>query len=122
MVTWWMDVVVWIVVGKKTNEAFDVGRTNGEHFLPSEGGSLTPPVKLHLEALDELHMPAQMRMLTLLVWKDPAVGVTIVVMVGLKKNYQKRMLVRKELSTRRNKMTEHNDRNKRQGQHVQKAH
>jgi len=29
----------------------------------------------------------------------------------LKKNCQKRILVRKELSTRRNKMIEHNDRN-----------
>ena len=83
MVAWWMDVVVWIVVGKKTHEAFEVGWTDGKQLLPSEGRSLTPAVELHLEAVDELHKPTKTRMITLFVRKNPAV---VDIIVGLKKN------------------------------------
>jgi len=87
MVALWMDAVVWIVAGKKTHKALDVSRTDGEQFLPCERGNVTSAAKLHLEATDELHKPAQTRMTTLLVGKNPAI--VVIMVVGLKKELSK---------------------------------
>jgi len=84
VVAWWMDVVVWVIVGKKTHEAFHVSRTDGQKLLPSEGGSLTAAVELDRVAIQELHKPADVGVACLLARHDPAGVIVGVVMVGLK--------------------------------------
>mgnify|MGYP007080245775 CR=1 FL=1 len=68
MVDWWEDIVVGVVVGKKTHKMFDVRRADGQKFLTGEGCGLVAAVELHRIATHELHKPAKVGMIDLLAW------------------------------------------------------
>jgi len=68
VVDWWEDIVVGVVVGKKTHKTFDVRWADGQKFPTGEGCSLVAAVELHRIAIHELHKPAKVGMIGLLVW------------------------------------------------------
>ena len=75
VVGWWVDVVVGIVISKKTEEPLDIDGLNFEKLLAGEGSR--PIVTRSGAAMEELHETAELGMVAPFEGHMPAAMVTL---------------------------------------------